>query len=137
METVRPSVIRSLPSQRVLGRRLLHEAAICSWNDQLPEIKRLIEEEGVTGNFICDGYEDGAKNHILGSIFQALNKWISYDEALGDGSGNKIEMDEHHGIATAKLIESAFMKGSQDLGLLISCVVMDNAGQCQRAKRIL
>ena len=66
-----------------------------------------------------------------------MNKWISYDEALGDGSGNKIEMDEHHGIATAKLIESAFMKGSQDLELLILCVVTDDAGQCQRAKHIL
>ena len=29
------------------------------------------------------------------------------------------------------------LRCSQDLGLLISCVVTDDAGQCQRAKRII
>ena len=48
LEMIRPSVIRSLPSRRVLGGRLLCEAAIRSWDDQLPKIQRLIEEEGVT-----------------------------------------------------------------------------------------
>jgi len=40
-------------------------------------------------------------------------------------------------ITTAKLIETAFTKVVNDLGMPVSCVVTDDVGQCQRAKRIL
>ena len=45
-ETIRPSVIKVLPSRRVFGGRLFHEAAIRSRNEQLSEINRLIEDVG-------------------------------------------------------------------------------------------
>jgi hypothetical protein len=104
-------------------------------NEQLPKLKRLVEQDGCNLNFICDGWEDGSKRHILGCIVQVWNEWMSYDEALGNG--NIIDSDEHHGIATAKLIETAFTKVVNDLGMPVSCVVTDDVGQCQRAKRIL
>lgn len=135
IEALRPSAVKSLPSRRVLGGTILRDAACRSRNEQLPNIKMLAENDGCNVNFVCDGWEDGSKRHILGCIVQVLNEWMSYDEALGNG--NIIESDEHHGIATANLIETAFTKVFDDLGLQVSCVVTDDAGQCQRAKRIL
>lgn len=135
IEALRPSAAKLLPTRRVLGGRILREAACRNRDEQLPKIKRLVENDGCNVNFICDGWEDGSKRHILGCIVQVLNEWMSYDEALGNG--NIIESDEHHGIATARLIETAFTKVINDLGMPVSCVVTDDAGQCQRAKRIL
>lgn len=134
IESLRPSAIKLLPSRRVLGGKLLRDAAIGSRNDRLPQMINLFKD-GCNANFICDGWEDGSKTHILGCIVQVLDNWISYDEALGEG--NIITQDEHHGIATARMIESAFLKVANDLGIVIKCVITDDAGQCQRAKRIL
>ena len=135
IESLRPSAVKLLPSRRVLGGKILKETAYRGRNKILPKIKSLVEEDGCNLNFICDGWEDGSKRHILGCIVQVLGEWMSYDDALGNG--NIIESDEHHGIATAKLIETAFMKIVGELNLRISCVVTDDAGQYQKAKPIL
>jgi hypothetical protein len=44
---------------------------------------------------------------------------------------------EHHGIATASLIEQAVDKTSCNLNIPLNSIVTHDAGQCQRKKRIL
>jgi hypothetical protein len=87
--------------------------------------------------FICNGYEDGSRRHILGCIVKTLSEWISYDEALADKGGNIITQHEHHGVVTAILIEQAVERTSCNLGIPLNSIVTDDARQCQRAKRIL
>ena len=125
IEALQRTAVKFLPTQRVLGGRILQESACSSRNEKLPKIKRLVEEDDCNLNFVCDRWEDGSKRHILGCIVQVLNEWMSYDEELRNR--NIIESDEHHGKATTRLIETGFTKASNDLGMPISCVVTDNA----------
>ena len=85
--------------------------------------------------FVCDGWVDASKRHILGSIVALLNLWFAYDEALG--KGNLIQDDQHDGVATAEQIEKPWKKTEEDFNIAFSGVTTDDAGQCARAKRIL
>jgi hypothetical protein len=83
------------------------------------------------------GYEDSPRTHILACVVKSESAWISFDEALGACSGNIIEQHEHHGIAIAKLFDRAVEKTSKYSDISLNSIVTDDAGQCQRAKRIL
>ena len=69
-------------------------------------------------------------------VLQYGSHWISDDSAL-DHSCNIIFLDEHHGLATAELLEKAALKTSNGLDVDIGSIVTDASGQFQRAKRIL
>jgi hypothetical protein len=84
---------------------------------------KIVITDGCVGNFICDGYEDGSRRHILGCIVKTLSKWISYDKGLGDKGRNIIAQHEHHGIVTAILIEQAVERTSCNLGIPLNSIV--------------
>jgi hypothetical protein len=126
-----------LPSRRALGGKLLKDAAACRCNERVPTMQKVVITDGCVGNFICDGYDDSSRRQILGCIVKTLSEWISYDEAIGDKGGNFIAQNEHHGVATAILIEQAIERTSCNLGIPLNSIVTDDAGQCQRAERIL
>jgi hypothetical protein len=79
-----------LPSCRALGGKLLKDAATCLCNERVPTMRKIVITDGCVGNFICYGYEDGSRRHILGCIVKTLSKWISFDKVLGDKGGNII-----------------------------------------------
>ena len=87
--------------------------------------------------FVCDGWVDKSKRHILRSIVAILHLWFAHDEAFG--KGNVITDDHHDGVATAAQIERAFKNPELhvDIGKTFSGATTDEAGQCARAKRIL
>ena len=134
-EVLRPSSVHCMPSRRQLSGKLLENAAKSSRDDIIPEMKKLNEDFNCSYFFVCDGWVDTSKRHILGSIVAMLHLWFAHDEALGEG--NVIKDDHHDGVATAAQIERAFKKTESDFGITFSGVTTDEAGQCARAKRIL
>jgi hypothetical protein len=117
--------------------KTIKDAATCLHNKRVPTMCKIVITDGCVGNFICNGYEDGSRRHILGCIVKTLSKWISYDEALGNKGGKIIAQHEHHGVVTAKLIEQVVEKTSCNLGIPLNSIVTDDAEQCQRAKHIV
>ena len=63
-------------------------------------------KNGNRAAFICDGWENIKKEHILGIIVRAGDAWFTYDEAFETG-GNVILSDRHDGLAVAQMIEDA------------------------------
>jgi hypothetical protein len=132
--SIRPSAIQALPTRRVLSGALLRNHARSSRDAFLPEMRRHIDL-GCTVCFVCYGWLDAGKCHILGCVVSVGGLWFSFDEALGEG--NVILSDRHDGVATAKQIEAAVYKTEKEFGFQIGCVTTDEAGQCHRAKKIL
>ena len=97
-------------------------------------MQKIVNKDGCVANFICDGYEDSLRKHILGCVVKTLCKWISYDEALGDEGGNIIEQHEHHGIAMARFIKQVIERTSHNLDIPLNSIVTDDSMQCQRTK---
>ena len=62
---LRPSVVNDLPSRRMLSGKLLEEYSLATRRDIIPRIRSLVDM-GCVINFVCDGWADIAKNHILG-----------------------------------------------------------------------
>jgi hypothetical protein len=56
-----------LPSHRTLGGKLLKDDATSLHDECLPTMQKIVIIDGV-GNFICDGYVDGSRRHILGCV---------------------------------------------------------------------
>ena len=124
-----------MPSRRKLSGKLLRDAAKSSRDDILPKMANFHSNFKCNYFCVCDGWVDVSKRHILGSIVALLNLWFAYDESLG--KGNLITDDRHDGLAVAQQIEKAFIKTENDFGITFGGVTTDEAGQCQRAKRIL
>ena len=135
VESIRPMAVQAIPKRKRLSGSILKEAASASVNKILPKMRDHIKRYGCQPGFVCDSWVDVSKSHILGVVVSLKHMHFAFDNALGDG--NLITDDEHHGIATAKQIESAIEKTNQHFRFSCSNACTDDAGQCSRAKRIL
>ena len=97
--------------------KLLEEAAKSSRGKIVPRMKQLNKHFNSSYFFVCDGWVDASKRHILGSIVALLNLWFAYDEALG--KGNLIQDDQHDGVATAEQIEKPWKKTEEDFNIAL------------------
>ena len=131
-EALRPASIHCMPSRRKLSGKLLRDAAKSSRDDILPKMANFHSNFKCNYFFVCDGWVDVSKRHILGSIVALLNLWFAYDESLG--KGNLITDDRHDGLAVAQQIEKAFIKTENDFGITFGGVTTDEVGQCQRCE---
>jgi hypothetical protein len=73
IEALRPAAVHCIPSRRKLSGKLLEDAAKSSRGDILPQMKQLNRIFNSVYFFVCDGWVDVSKRHILGSIVAMLN----------------------------------------------------------------
>ena len=121
---LRPGAEEHIPSRRVVSGSMLRSAAVeAGTADEY--FKQMARNKGYLETLTLDGWQDVSKIHIDGVLLMIGPE--SYMEE------SEIAGADHHGLAVANVIEKLYGK-RQDM--LASCV-MDEAGQCGRAKRIL
>ncbi|KAE9088006.1 hypothetical protein PF005_g11510 [Phytophthora fragariae] len=111
-----------------MGGRILNEYAEEHAQQKNMELIKGQEESGGRVNFLSDVWQNISKNHLLGAHL-VLFGIVVVEGLHAVGS-------EHHGIALARQMEAVLVRLVHQ-GWNVGAVLTDNAGQCERARRIL
>eukprot|EP00918_Siedleckia_nematoides_P065076 GHVU01141478.1.p1 GENE.GHVU01141478.1~~GHVU01141478.1.p1 ORF type:complete len:741 (-),score=98.90 GHVU01141478.1:997-3219(-) len=132
LELIRPAAAKDIPTAKNLGGSLLNEEARGCLEETLP----LVKGGCAAGKPLCvgvDGFGNVSKEHVFGVVVGCGGASF----ALDDGAGNRETGDQHHGLATAELLEQILGSAAETVGVRVRALCTDEAGENGRAKRIL